>query len=57
MLNHKARIFSCISIKVIKLSTEAKGNSKLVDFVVKLGLELLNKISVYSFRIGLLVLP
>ena len=53
----KACIFSYIGIKVIELSTEAKGNSELVDFVVELVLEPLDKISMRSFRIGLLISP
>ena len=56
-MNRKAYIFSCIGIKVIELSAKAKGNSRLVNLVVELVLELLNKISIYSFRIGLLVSP
>ena len=57
MLTYEAYILSYINIEVIELSTEAKGNSGLVNLIVVLFLELLNKISVYSFRIGLLIPP
>jgi hypothetical protein len=50
-------MFSYIGIKVIELSAKAKGNSRLVNLIVELVLEPLNKISVYSFRMGLLIPP
>jgi hypothetical protein len=54
-LNYKAYIFLYISIKIIKLNTKAKENSKLVNFIIELILELFNKISIYNFRIELLI--